>query len=446
MLGLRPGKGAYTARPDASILQPSPGAAARSASRCSSYGGRAALVALCASSTDGAELANLRNSTRSPWLQHANWVRVRALGAMAAPLSSGPFGGAGGGSSGSGGGGGDPGGHGMPGSSSSPGPNTLGDVVANDAANELVEDVVLLDVGGMRCGGCVGHVKKVLEALEGVLEASVNLATETALVRVQVPAGPAGQASLALVGQQLAQALSAAGFPSRARDLRSSPSASSSGPGSTASILAGKRAAKLQRLHQISWDLALAWGLSAVCGIGHLAQAWGAAAPAWLLALNSVPVHAALSAAALLGPGRDIITSGFTALAAQRPDMNSLVGLGATASFGVSCVAALLPHLGWRTFFEEPAMLLGFVLLGRALEERAKLQASADMALVPTRARLALAHGGHREVPAEAVGAGALIAVLPGDRLPVDGVVMSGRSCVDESALSGEALPLTKIP
>ncbi|GFH08129.1 HMA domain-containing protein [Haematococcus lacustris] len=189
----------------------------------------------------------------------------------------------------------------MPGSSSSPGPNTLGDVVANDAANELVEDVVLLDVEGMRCGGCVGHVKKVLEALEGVLEASVNLATETALVRVQVPAGPAGQASLALVGQQLAQALSAAGFPSRARDLRSSPSASSSGPGSTASILAGKRAAKLQRLHQISWDLALAWGLSAVCGIGHLAQAWGAAAPAWLLALNSVPVHAALSAAALLG-------------------------------------------------------------------------------------------------------------------------------------------------
>ncbi|KAJ9508304.1 hypothetical protein QJQ45_011811 [Haematococcus lacustris] len=445
MLGLCPGKGAYTARPGASLLQPNPGAAARSASRCLSYGGRAALVALCASSADGAELANLTNSTRSPWLQHANWVRVRALGAMAAPLSSGPFGGAGGGSSGSGGGGGDPGGHGMPGSSSSPGPNTLGDMVANDAANELVEDVVLLDVGGMRCGGCVGHVKKVLEALEGVLEASVNLATETALVRVQVPAGPAGQASLALVGQQLAQALSAAGFPSRARDLRSSPSASS-GPGSTASILAGKRAAKLQRLHQISWDLALAWGLSAVCGIGHLAQAWGAAAPAWLLALNSVPVHAALSAAALLGPGRDIITSGFTALAAQRPDMNSLVGLGATASFGVSCVAALLPHLGWRTFFEEPAMLLGFVLLGRALEERAKLQASADMALVPTRARLALAHGGHREVPAEAVGPGALIAVLPGDRLPVDGVVVSGRSCVDESALSGEALPLTKVP
>ena len=60
--------------------------------------------------------------------------------------------------------------------------------------------------------------------------------------------------------------------------------------------------------------------------------------------------------------------------------MNTLVGLGAVASFSMSCVAAALPRLGWRTFFEEPAMLLGFVLVGRALEERAKLQASADFA------------------------------------------------------------------
>ena len=60
--------------------------------------------------------------------------------------------------------------------------------------------------------------------------------------------------------------------------------------------------------------------------------------------------------------------------------MSTLVGLGASASFGVSCIAAGLPSLGWKTFFEEPAMLLGFVLVGRALEERAKLQASADMA------------------------------------------------------------------
>jgi Cu2+-exporting ATPase len=105
----------------------------------------------------------------------------------------------------------------------------------------------------------------------------------------------------------------------------------------------------------------------------------------------------------------------------------------------------------------------GFVLVGRALEERAKLQASSDMAalqaLVPTKARLLLQGGttgkatsaeqqqqqfNWTEVPADAVGPGDLLLVLPGDRVPVDGQVTSGRSTVDESALTGEPLPLTK--
>jgi Cu+-exporting ATPase len=106
------------------------------------------------------------------------------------------------------------------------------------------------------------------------------------------------------------------------------------------------------------------------------------------------------------------------------------------------------------------------VLLGRTLEERAKLAASSDMAalqgLVPTRARLLLggdkaatapggaaaaaAPGAWAEVPAEAVSPGDVLVVLPGDRVPVDGVVVGGRSTVDESALSGEPLPVTKAP
>lgn len=65
---------------------------------------------------------------------------------------------------------------------------------------------------------------------------------------------------------------------------------------------------------------------------------------------------------------------GGEALLKGRPDMNSLVALGALSALGVSAVAAAVPALGWRTFFEEPAMLLSVVLLGRTLEERAKLQ------------------------------------------------------------------------
>ncbi|GLI68631.1 hypothetical protein VaNZ11_013109 [Volvox africanus] len=360
-----------------------------------------------------------------------------------------------GGFGGGGGGGGDGPSSMRPGSSA----NVLGDVAEG---SDFVEEVVLLDVGGMRCGGCVSHVKKILEAQPGVTSASVNLTTETALVRVRLPRGEGaggrgvrtgdsggggggGRATpggaLAALGEKLAQALSAAGFPCKPRD----PSTTSS---SLAAALAAKRAAKVDRLRAASLDLVVAWSLAAVCSLGHLAHALPFA-PSWMHVLHSVPLNAALSAAALLGPGRDILVSGLKALAAGRPDMNTLVGLGAGASFGVSCVAAALPKLGWKTFFEEPAMLLGFVLAGRALEERAKLQASADMAalqeLVPAKARLLLTGGEkYSEVPAEAVSPGDLLLVLPGDRLPVDGVVVGGRSSVDESALTGEPLPLTK--
>ncbi|KAG2497846.1 hypothetical protein HYH03_004113 [Edaphochlamys debaryana] len=407
------------------------------------YAGRVCkprLLALAAAGS-GQRAGSQINQQNTAWLVKlaratvvATTLQFCAASRQAASASVGGGFGAGGGIGGSGGGGG--GGGDGAGRASPRSANVLGD----NAESELVEEVVLLDVGGMKCGGCVGHVKKILEDQPGVDSASVNLATETALVRVRVPRGQAGAAALEELGAKLAQALDKAGFPSKPRD----PSTSSS---SLAAALAAKRQAKVDRLNAATANLVVAWGLAAVCGLGHLAHAW-AGAPAWMHALHSVPLNAALSAAALLGPGREILSSGLQALLAGRPDMNTLVGLGAGASFGVSCVAAALPSLGWGTFFEEPAMLLGFVLIGRALEERAKLQASADMAalqeLVPTRARLLLSDDKHKEVPAEAVGPGDVLLVLPGDRVPVDGVVVGGRSTVDESALTGEPLPLTK--
>ncbi|KAG1663220.1 hypothetical protein FOA52_011313 [Chlamydomonas sp. UWO 241] len=430
--------------------------------------------------------------------QRAGTLTVWSRGAVIATSVGG--GGLSGGSNGGGGGGG-----GGPGEGCGPGgaattPHVLSDVSVNEAAGELVEEVVLLDVGGMKCGGCVSHVKNVLESQPGVVRATVNLATETALVHVLVPrdsggggsetgaaaaaavgaaagaavgaaaagaeAAPAAAAAaggkaatggeqqqqtqqqtqrssvLTDVGDALAAALTKAGFRSAPRSL----AAAGGGRGKSSSdAAAAKRAAKEVRLAAVSRDLVFAWALSALSGLAHLAHAW-AGAPGWLHYLHTPQLQAALSIAALLGPGRDIIVSGAASLMAGRPDMNTLVGLGATASFAVSCVAAALPHLGWKTFFEEPAMLLGFVLIGRALEEQAKLRASADMSalqeLVPTRARAVLSTGGWVEVPADTVGAGDLIALLPGDRVPVDGVVVSGRSSVNESALTGEPLPV----
>jgi Cu2+-exporting ATPase len=416
---------------------------------------------------------------------------------------------------------------------------TVGDVAAAAAAVDSTDgsgsvSLVLLDVGGMRCGGCVGHVKRVLEEQPGVIEASVNLATETALVKVSLAAAAAAAAgkaassssssssslpppaSLDELAGRLARALTDAGFKTTVRPrggggagaaasaggaagtgtAASAPPAQGEGYASASDAVRAKREAREERLRRVTWDLAAAWVLAVLCSVGHAAHAWPQLFPAWaapLHLLHKPAVGAALSAAALLGPGREVLTRGWEGLVKGRADMDSLVGLGATAAFGVSCVAALVPRLGWPTFFEEPAMLLGFVLLGRSLEERAKLRASSDMAalqaLVPATARLSLlsggggkgqqqsgaaaddgnlntptttdnndherqvaaataaaAHGAWAEVPAEAVSPGDAVVVLPGDRVPCDGVVLSGRSTVDESALTGEPLPVVKSP
>lgn len=93
------------------------------------------------------------------------------------------------------------------------------------------------------------------------------------------------------------QALTSAGFKSKARDLQGG----SNGSGKSSSTLTAKREAKMKRLREITMNLIIAWGLSAVCGLTHALHALGASAPAWLKALNTMPVHAGLSAAALLG-------------------------------------------------------------------------------------------------------------------------------------------------
>ncbi|EFN57825.1 hypothetical protein CHLNCDRAFT_21268 [Chlorella variabilis] len=303
------------------------------------------------------------------------------------------------------------------------------------------EDVILLDVMGMRCAGCVSRVKVLLEREQPVQAASVNLATETAVVRDLEAGLSPHERQLASMGASLARMLTEAGYAATMRQQGGGSSASNK-------VVAAKREERLRRLRDTTRRLGVAWLLASACLLHHLTHWLGGSAPRWLHALSSTPVHAALAALALLGPGRGIISEGFRGLAKGAPDMNSLVGLGATASFAVSAVAALLPKLGWRTFFEEPAMLLGVVLVGRALEERAKLQASADMAalqgLLPPKARLLLGDGSWREVPSESVAAGDVLTVLPGDRVPVDGVVVGGRSTVDESALTGEPLPVTK--
>ncbi|CAL5219715.1 g1607 [Coccomyxa viridis] len=315
----------------------------------------------------------------------------------------------------------------------------------------MLEDVVLLDVSGMHCASCSGRVRRLLEAQPHVTAATVSLATETALVCINIPplqATPAGQQGeearssfLAEVVSQLARLLKDSGFEAALRDRRAAF-------GQAGDAVAARQRDRQEQLRAAGRRLVLAALLASACFTGHLAHVWPGQVPALVQFLGRPAVHGAMSAAALLGPGRSILVSGFRSAARGAPDMNSLVSLGAVAAFSVSCVAAAMPQLAWRTFFEEPAMLLGVVLMGRTLEQRAKLQASSDMValrgLLPAQVRLAVQNRqGWAYVPAETVQPGNLTVVLPGDCVPVDGTVVEGASSLNESALTGEPMPVT---
>ena len=281
---------------------------------------------------------------------------------------------------------------------------------------------LLLDVEGMKCGGCVRAVEQRLTQQEGVQQASVNLLTRTAWVELdraeeRLPA--------------LLRSLEELGFPARPRgeDDDQPPS----------------RRERLQERHW--WErwrqLVVALALMLVSGLGHLADA-GA------LGLASTPLaqpwlHALLASAALAGPGRRILVGGLRSALAGASGMDTLVGLGVGSSYLASLVGWLWPAGGWPCFFNEAVMLLGFVLAGRFLEERARYRtgrAIEALALLQPEQALLLVDGGlPRPVRVGGLRPGDRIRILPGDRVPVDGLVREGSSAVDTSSLTGESLP-----
>ncbi len=284
----------------------------------------------------------------------------------------------------------------------------------------------------MKCGGCVRAVEQRLQQQPGVRAASVNLLTRTAWLELdRAPAAPGGEADpLAAVLTSLA----ALGFPARLREGGDS-------------LPRSRQERRRQRDWWQQWrQLVVALVLVLVSGLGHLADAgqlpwhdpWGLLASPWL--------HGLVATVALAGPGRPILLQGGRSALAGMPSMDTLVGLGVASAWLASTVGLLLPDSGWPCFFNEPVMLLGFVLAGRFLEERARWRtgrAIEELAgLQPDHALLLLGDGPPRQVRVGGLRPGDRLRLLPGDRVPVDGVVREGASAVDVSALTGEPLPL----
>ena len=271
---------------------------------------------------------------------------------------------------------------------------------------------VTLQIEGMTCASCVARVEKALLKVPGVLYASVNLATERAAV----------QALSTLPVSALKTAVEKAGYV--AKDVQST------------------NPPDRQRLPPW-WPVALSAALSlpllapmllALLGVDWMLGPW----TLWALA---TPVQFVL--------GWRFYRAGWKAVRAGAGNMDLLVALGTSAAYGLS-VYLLVKHVGHgmpHLYFEASAAVITLVLLGKWLEGRAKRQTTEAIralnALRPATARVQR-DGVEIEVPAEDVVVGDRVLVRPGERLPVDGEVMQGRSHVDESLITGESQPVTK--
>ena len=286
-----------------------------------------------------------------------------------------------------------------------------------------------LDIGGMTCASCVGRVEKALDKIPGVEAASVNLATEQARIRVH-----RGSSSLA----EIIALVKKTGYEAKESSARGNLD---------------------QKISKSFW---------AADGLGRVILSFALSAPLFLpMFFMPFGIHWSLSGwwqLALATPVQFILgwrfyVAGYKSLMAGAGNMDLLVALGTSAAYGLSLYILLTSSHAHELYFEGSAVIICMVLLGKWLEARAKQQTSeairALQKLWPEHAKVLNADvdpqgnagigvNQYRDLPLEQVLPGDSIFILPGERIPVDGVIIFGASHVDESLLTGESEPVKK--
>ena len=303
------------------------------------------------------------------------------------------------------------------------------------AGYQPVTDVVELSIDGMTCASCVGRVEKALKAVPGVLDATVNLATEKATVHAV-----AGDN----LATNLADAVRKAGYG--AERIASAAEATDRQQQAREREQTG-----LKRAVAIAAILTLP---IVILEMGaHLVPAFGAWVHGSFGLQNSFYVQFLLGTIVQFGPGLRFYRHGWPALLRGVPDMNSLVMLGTSAAWGYSVVATFLPQVlpagTVHVYYEAAAVIVTLILVGRYMEAAAKGRTSqAIKRLLSLQAKTArvVRDGGDVEIPIDQVRSGDVVRVRPGEKVPVDGVVVEGGSFVDESMITGEPIPVEKGP
>ncbi|MDX1251908.1 MAG: copper-translocating P-type ATPase [Gammaproteobacteria bacterium] len=283
----------------------------------------------------------------------------------------------------------------------------------------LSTEEIDMSIEGMTCAACAARIEKVLNRMEGV-EAAVNFATEKAHVRF-VPGAASAEALIAGVRK--------AGYDARvAADV------------TQASEKARRAEAYRHDLRLFWFSVALSLPLVAQMVLmfaGHDAEI----VPRWLQWLLATPVQ--------FWAGRRFYVGGWHALRGGGANMDVLIALGTTMAYVYSAVVTLSGSHHLHVYFEASAVIITLVMLGKLLEAQAKGKTSAAIeALIRLQPKTARVErdGQVVEVPVESIAAGDIFIIRPGESVPVDGEVMEGHSSLNEAMLTGESLPVSKMP
>jgi P-type Cu+ transporter len=322
-----------------------------------------------------------------------------------------------------------------------------------------------LQIDGMSCAACQQHVERALLSVPGVASANVNLLAHSAQIVSDHP----------LNTQPLIEAVRHAGYDASLPQQHAGATATASALVAAASphhTALGARAA----LSLIAGAIAMVLSMplmattsstSADPLLNAATRLLAPLMPATLMNLPAQPLRwflCALAAAVMLFAAPEIYSDALRAARHRSTNMNTLIAIGTLSAFAASLIATVRSTAGARAnnssyvYFESVILILAFLLTGRWLEARARHQATSAIrgfaALSVSTARLigvdpSIDHPNYSAipdtiVPLDAIAAGDIIRVLAGDRIPLDGIILDGRSSIDESILTGEPLPVTR--
>ncbi|MEW6623033.1 MAG: heavy metal translocating P-type ATPase [Bacillota bacterium] len=289
---------------------------------------------------------------------------------------------------------------------------------------------VTMPIGGMTCASCVRRIEQGLQKMPGVSTVSVNLATQK--VSVEYDAGLASTADIKAKIREMGYQV----FEAQRETVEDR-----------------EKIEREKEMRRLLFDFILGAILTTTVLIGslpHMVEGWGV----WVPAILSMPLTLLfLTTPVQFVSGWRFYRGAYAALSHKTSDMNVLVSLGTTSAWLYSAGMTLIPdfliRLGFpfQLYYDVATVITTLILLGRLLEARAKSKTSdAIRRLMGMQAKTARVVRNDQEIdiPIEEVVPGDIVVVRPGEKIPVDGEIISGRSAIDESMLTGESIPVEK--